>query len=511
VSASNLQAKLAAALSKAAVWVSVRLTAALAVGLLLIPVLDWVPPFLAPHSTAAPVAIVRTVPVPYLDAKPPQAPPAPPPSTSKDTTATILHVVRRAKGQPKDQKESQKDTQPKDRREGESGALGKAGVDASEAKPSADARTAATDPKAAPKADPKPAPKADLKADPKIDPKATPPADAKTPATKAVPPEPDTWTDTEVIAALRDCLRKLAPLGAEVEIAQPVKQERCGAPAPVVLRRLGTGAGKVELQPPPTINCAMVASLHAWVEKILQPAAQELLGSPIVRIRQLSGYACRNRIGTVQHADRLSEHALANAIDIAGFVTADGRTVDVLDKWGPTLRDLRAAQEKAWEAVQAAKAAVKQAESEAAQAAGLIAKAPKGPKREQATTAAAKKKEEVQRKREDAQAKEADWRKALALTAEMQRLGRGADAKEGRRKSPRLQRGAEKKVADAKALTPIPPRTEEKASAEALFLRRLHKGACGPFGTVLGPEANEAHRNHFHFDLAARKRSAFCE
>jgi hypothetical protein len=479
---------------------------ALAVGLLLIPVLDWVPPFLAPHTTAAPVEVVRTVPVPYLDAKSLQEPTAPLSATSKDTAAKILQVVRRSKGQPKDQKEPQKDTQPKDRREGESGALGKAGADASETKPPADARTAATDPKAAPKADPKAAPKADKK----IDPKATPPADAKSAATKPVPPEPDAWTDAEVIAALRDCLRRLAPLGAEVEIAQPVKQERCGAPAPVVLRRLGAGAGMVELQPPPTINCAMVASLHAWVEKTLQPAAQQLLGSPIVRIRQISGYVCRNRIGTVQHADRLSEHALANAIDIAGFVTADGRTIDVLDKWGPTLRDLRAAQEKAWEAVQAAKAALKQAETEAAQAAGLIPKAPKGPKREQATAAAAKKKEEVQRRREEAQAKEADWRKALALTAEMQKLGRGADAKEGRGQSPRLQRGAEKKVADAKALTPI-PRGDEKASAEALFLRRLHKGACGLFGTVLGPEANEAHRNHFHFDLAARKRSAFCE
>ena len=28
---------------------------------------------------------------------------------------------------------------------------------------------------------------------------------------------------------------------------------------------------------------------------------------------------------------------------------------------------------------------------------------------------------------------------------------------------------------------------------------------------LLGPEANEAHRNHLHFDLAARKRGAFCE
>jgi hypothetical protein len=265
------------------------------------------------------------------------------------------------------------------------------------------------------------------------------------------------------------------------------------------------------MEPPPTINCAMVASLHAWVEKTLQPAAQELLGSPIVRIRQMSGYVCRNRIGTVQHADRLSEHALANALDIAAFVTADGRTVDVLGMWGPTLRDLREAQEKAWEAVQAAKAVAKQAENEAAQAARLVPKAERGPKREQATAAAASKKEEARRKREEAQEKEADWRKALARTAEMQKLGRDTDVKGAGGQRPRLQRGAEKKTTDAKALTPIPGGGEGEKSAEALFLRRLHKGACGIFGTVLGPEANEAHRNHFHFDLAARKRRAFCE
>jgi hypothetical protein len=44
-----------------------------------------------------------------------------------------------------------------------------------------------------------------------------------------------------------------------------------------------------------------------------------------------------------------------------------------------------------------------------------------------------------------------------------------------------------------------------------VFLRRLHKGACGPFATVLGPDANEAHRDHFHLDLATRKSRAFCE
>ena len=54
-------------------------------------------------------------------------------------------------------------------------------------------------------------------------------------------------------------------------------------------------------------------------------------------------------------------------------------------------------------------------------------------------------------------------------------------------------------------------REEAAKSAEGRFLRRLHKGACGTFGTVLGPEANEAHRDHFHFDLAHRRNGAFCQ
>ena len=37
------------------------------------------------------------------------------------------------------------------------------------------------------------------------------------------------------------------------------------------------------------------------------------------------------------------------------------------------------------------------------------------------------------------------------------------------------------------------------------------QAACRHFGTVLGPEANEAHRNHFHLDMAERKVKRICE
>ena len=39
---------------------------------------------------------------------------------------------------------------------------------------------------------------------------------------------------------------------------------------------------------------------------------------------------------------------------------------------------------------------------------------------------------------------------------------------------------------------------------EATFLRRARNGACGSFSTVLSPDYNTAHRDHFHFDQAPR-------
>lgn len=41
-------------------------------------------------------------------------------------------------------------------------------------------------------------------------------------------------------------------------------------------------------------------------------------------------------------------------------------------------------------------------------------------------------------------------------------------------------------------------------------LKAVHAGACGPFATVLGPEADRAHRTHFHFDTARGRRQPYC-
>lgn len=41
-------------------------------------------------------------------------------------------------------------------------------------------------------------------------------------------------------------------------------------------------------------------------------------------------------------------------------------------------------------------------------------------------------------------------------------------------------------------------------------LRQMWRGACGPFGTVLGPDANRFHRDHFHFDTARYRSGSYC-
>jgi hypothetical protein len=39
-----------------------------------------------------------------------------------------------------------------------------------------------------------------------------------------------------------------------------------------------------------------------------------------------------------------------------------------------------------------------------------------------------------------------------------------------------------------------------RGGREAQFLRDVHRGACRVFDSVLGPDYNAAHRDHFHFD-----------
>lgn len=41
-------------------------------------------------------------------------------------------------------------------------------------------------------------------------------------------------------------------------------------------------------------------------------------------------------------------------------------------------------------------------------------------------------------------------------------------------------------------------------------MKQVHRSACGPFGTVLGPHADRYHQDHFHVDTARYRSGSYC-
>jgi hypothetical protein len=98
----------------------------------------------------------------------------------------------------------------------------------------------------------------------------------------------------------------------------------------------------------PVTTCPLAAAWVLFERNTLQPAARAHLGTEVTGLRHFGTYACRN----VNHAaaGRRSEHATANAIDIAGFLLRDGREVRLATAWpgsGPEAAFLRSVRDGA--------------------------------------------------------------------------------------------------------------------------------------------------------------------
>lgn len=81
------------------------------------------------------------------------------------------------------------------------------------------------------------------------------------------------------------------------------------------------------------LTCEMAAALALWLEHDVQPLAREMLGTSVASVQSLGGYACRNIVGTAVLKNVRSQHAYANAVDVAGFILKDGRTINVRRHW----------------------------------------------------------------------------------------------------------------------------------------------------------------------------------
>ena len=215
------------------------------------------------------------------------------------------------------------------------------------------------------------------------------------------------WTEAEIAGAKAKCSEALASLTLDYEPLPPIKEGLCGAPAPILLKSIGRDP-QIALDPPATVTCSLAKALSAWLTGSVEPQAKSAFNSPVTKLH-VGSYTCRNRNGGATLP--LSEHALANALDISDFVLASGKRVPVVD--------------------------------------GSPSDDPPLPAPNPGRTSSS--------------------------TVPMQQVSARLD------------------------------------DPERAFLKSVRDDACGIFGTVLGPGADEAHKSHLHLDAKQRRGASFCQ
>ena len=90
--------------------------------------------------------------------------------------------------------------------------------------------------------------------------------------------------------------------------------------APIAFRPAGLGT-----------SCPVAAGLALWEWHVVQPAALARFGRRVVASDHYGSYSCRRMYG--RKIGLWSEHARANAVDIAGFRFEDGRRISVAADW----------------------------------------------------------------------------------------------------------------------------------------------------------------------------------
>jgi hypothetical protein len=103
----------------------------------------------------------------------------------------------------------------------------------------------------------------------------------------------------------------------------------CGLTRPFKVTALQGGA--VGFNATATLDCSMVAELDQWLVDVVQPAAMARFGQAVAQINSMGSYSCRGM--NAQSGAPLSEHSFGNALDIGGFVLADGREISIVRDW----------------------------------------------------------------------------------------------------------------------------------------------------------------------------------
>ena len=158
--------------------------------------------------------------------------------------------------------------------------------------------------------------------------------------------DPKGWATQQKIVALRDdipaCRATLERSGVAFRALEPAGEGECR-------REDRTQLATYPLSPDtPPVTCPVAIAMELWRRDTLNPIAEEIFGSDIAQIQHLGAYSCRRLYG--RNEGPWSEHATANALDVAGFTLADGTQISVLRDWqgeGDKPRFLRAVRDGA--------------------------------------------------------------------------------------------------------------------------------------------------------------------
>ncbi|MEO0590137.1 MAG: extensin family protein [Pseudomonadota bacterium] len=128
----------------------------------------------------------------------------------------------------------------------------------------------------------------------------------------------------------RSCLADLNAAGARFNpIPDTYAAPGCNKLGTVQLSALSGDTSEFGVSNLGPVKCGTAKAFGAWARYGVDRAARQILGSSLMRIETMGSYACRNIAGST----RRSAHATGNAIDVSGFVLADGRRIDLKSDW----------------------------------------------------------------------------------------------------------------------------------------------------------------------------------
>ena len=129
------------------------------------------------------------------------------------------------------------------------------------------------------------------------------------------------------------CMERLASI-AVIQQSPPIKGPgACEADNVVRLISISTSdVGSIKVFPPALLRCGMAESLALWL-RFASEVAKRDFGDAIIGITTATSFDCRGQNGSSNA--KLSQHGLANAVDVQSLMFRDGRMLALTDAAAP--------------------------------------------------------------------------------------------------------------------------------------------------------------------------------